>query len=192
MSPILDSIGSVKSYGWGAVSAAVLSYESIASINPISGTFTTSITFNSIPSTYSSLQIRYIIQPNASDSLALRFNGNSSTVYDFHALNGDGASVVASNLGTGQTYIQAFGYYPMNASYMNAGIIDIHDYASTTKNKVIRSFSGVDNNSTGGSVQLRSGNWRNTDAVTSITLYTVSSNHMLTGTSFALYGIKGA
>lgn len=187
MSPILGVLAS----GITKSKLITASYESIASRNPISGTFTTSITFNSIPSTYSSLQIRYIIQPNASDSLALRFNGNTSSIYDFHALNGDGASVVASNLGTDQTYIQAFGYYPMNASYMNAGIIDIHDYASTTKNKVIRSFSGVDNNSTGGSVQLRSGNWRNTSAVTSITLYTVSSNHMLTGTSFALYGIKG-
>ena len=71
---------------------------------------------------------------------------------------------------------------------MGVSIIDIHDYASSTKNKVIRTVSGNDQNGAG-NIYLTSGLWLSTAAVTSITLFT-TANYL--NTTFALYGVKGA
>jgi len=73
------------------------------------------------------------------------------------------------------------------------GIIDLHDYASTTKNKTVRSFTGYDFNSlygVAGSVGLRSGLFISTNAVTSISI-TLAASNFSTQTVFSLYGIKG-
>jgi hypothetical protein len=75
-----------------------------------------------------------------------------------------------------------------NTTYANAGIIDIHDYASTTKNKTTRMFGGIDKNGSG-EVSLFSGLWRNTSAITSINIY-MSSGNWTTDSTFSLYGIK--
>ena len=190
MSPISSTLANGSAYGYRTLAAAAASsYESIASVSPTSGS---SITFSSIPATYTSLQIRYNFINSAATSLSMRFNGNSSAVYDFHgSMLSDGATVYNGNIGTDQTAIQAQGYVTTVTTYPNVGIIDIHEYASTTKNKVTRHICGGDNNSTAGSVQLRSGDWRNTAAITSIELYLGTGTYS-TGSVFSLYGIKGA
>ena len=71
-----------------------------------------------------------------------------------------------------------------------ASIIDILDYASTSKFKTTRVLDGYDANGSG-EVIIGSGNWRSTSAITSITLGP-SSGNMKLYSSFALYGIKGA
>jgi len=76
------------------------------------------------------------------------------------------------------------------ASVFAAYVIDILDYANTNKYKTSRNLAGYDNNS-GGRVSLNSGNWRNTNAITSITL-TCRSDNFQQYSQFALYGIKGA
>ena len=54
MSPILESIGSVKGFGWGSFSIPP-SFESIATVTVASNAY--SVDFTSIPQTYNSLQI---------------------------------------------------------------------------------------------------------------------------------------
>jgi hypothetical protein len=76
------------------------------------------------------------------------------------------------------------------ANAMGSGILDIHDYTSTTKNKTFRSITGRDNNGSG-QITLYSGLWLSTSAITSISLNTSGSN-FTTASTFALYGIKGA
>jgi hypothetical protein len=167
------------------------SYESIASITP-SGVNT--ITFSSIPGTYKSLQIRGICTDAGTNSLLMAVNGiTSSGSYKIHSLEADGSSVTAatSTISTqmiigGRTY-----GFSNSASYFAGIIIDIHDYASTTKNKTVRAFSGFDANGTAGApgeIGLNSGLFINTVAVTSITL-SIGSNFS-SGTTFALYGIN--
>ena len=70
---------------------------------------------------------------------------------------------------------------------MGVLILDVHDYASTSKNKTIRSLNGNDQNGAG-DIYLTSGLWLSTAAVTSLTLFT-SANYL--NTTFSLYGIKG-
>ena len=69
-----------------------------------------------------------------------------------------------------------------------AGVIDILDYANTSKYKTMRSLSGFEDNSNG-QIWLISGLWMSTSAVTSITIAPTTSP-ILQYSSFALYGIK--
>jgi hypothetical protein len=173
------------------------SYESIASATGTGSSGT--ITFSSIPSTYKHLQIRGITRntnaATTSNSLRINFNGDiSSSNYAFHTLNGDGSNDNAAGT-SGFSYIQAVGVVPQNnatANLVGAVIIDIHDYASTTKNKTVRIFGGSDSNAadTTYKVNLASGLWVDTSAINSISIVSASASWE-TQTTFALYGIKG-
>lgn len=182
MSPILDSIGSVKGYGWGSL-LALSSFESIATATG-SGNFS----FTSIPSTYQHLQLRiHFTTTNTGMPLGIRFNNDSSSLYAYHKLTGSGISVEAG-ANINDNYIGLFYGNGFVATQPNVAIIDIHDYASTSKNKTVRSFAGNDVNGSGGMIYLESGLWRSTSAINRIdsTFLTGNSN-----VSIALYGIKG-
>jgi hypothetical protein len=152
------------------------------------------ITFSSIPSNYKHLQLRYqLIESNGYQEINGRFNGDTGSNYYWHYLEGNGASASAASSGATTT---SFTIYSNNRegtvpTYPNVGIVDIHDYASTTKYKTVRTFSGADKNGTNpnGEVQLVSGLWSSTSAVNSLTIRcSVTWN---AGTTFALYGMKG-
>lgn len=177
------------------VAAATGSYESIASQTLSSSQ--ASITFSSIPSTYQHLQIRAISQDTNNNNFPsvyyLEFNGSATAVYDTHFLWGNGTAANANNQLNG-AYIsfensQTRAYTGMTDAF-GASIIDIHDYASTNKNKTVRAFTGAEANAAGYCVNLISGCWRNTSAISSIKL--TSGNSFSAKTVFSLYGIKGA
>jgi hypothetical protein len=189
MSPILQTLANGSAYGYRTLaSAAAGAYESIATATP-SGTGT--VTFSSIPATYSSLQIRFsLITSSSGWSSYLRFNGDTGNNYVYHYIAGTGTAAAAAGV-TANPYIDFSSLYSgSNTTNPSVGIIDIHEYASTTKNKVIRDFAGIDKNGSG-DVSLISGLWLNTDAITSISLI-VPVATFSTGTTFSLYGIKGA
>ena len=182
---LLNSFVSVLDSG-GAGGAAG-SYESIATLTG-DGT-ATSLTFSSIPSTYKHLQIRAITNDASGEEVGIRLNGDTATNYSHHYLRGTGASVNASGSAT-QARINFMGVTTNSTTIMGATIIDLHDYASTTKNKTVRAFMGYENNSAG-IVYLSSGLWQDTSAVTSITLLNIGAAAFRTQTVFSLYGIKG-
>jgi hypothetical protein len=164
------------------------SYESIATATPTSGS---SITFSSIPATYKSLQIRYsVISLSASGFIQMRLNTDTGSNYNWHYLNGNNTVASAGNSAGSSTIMRLFGNVSGTVTtYPNVGIVDILDYESTTKNKTIRAITGADNNTTtDGEIYLSSGLWRNTAAVTDVTLLIGSG--FLTGSTIALYGIK--
>lgn len=166
------------------------------SIATASGTGSSpTISFSSIPSTYRHLQIRAIARTTELSTgfayLTMNFNGVSTSDYAQHKLIGDGSAASATGVGF-QTSIE-IGNCVKNsepANILGVTIIDIHDYASTTKNKTVRSISGWDTNGSG-RMMLLSGLFVNTTAITSITLQN-SSGNFTTSSVFALYGIKGS
>lgn len=172
--------------------ATPTSFENIASFTPTTGT---SITFSSIPQTYKSLQIRVFAgtQQTTNDTLRMRLNGVTTSSYWAHNIYGTGASAAAEGFGVAQTSIYPIVFLPASDSNAFGGaIIDIIDYSSTSKNKTVRYFSGHDTNNTfGGRVYLGSGLILSTSAVSSITFFTENSSNFRTGTTIALYGIKG-
>jgi hypothetical protein len=180
----------------GVIEQITGAYESIASATGTGSSGT--ITFSSIPATYQHLQIRVLARSDynaASDNdlVFLRLNGNTGTNYAQHELRGDGSAVTAG-AGTGNT-LMTMGYLARSNNTANVHsvlIIDIHDYASSTKNTTVRSFGGFDSNASGtynGRIGLHSGLFINTDAVTSLSVISAGGNFTNT-TSISLYGIK--
>jgi hypothetical protein len=187
------SLGIIDSGGAGGGGG---SFESIASITL--GSSVINNDFTGIPSTYKHLQIRIMgrLDDAGSGAGALRIRVGNSTFdtgsnYARHSLEGDGASAAAQSA-TSQTNIAITATLPENSVAANingVAIIDIHDYASTTKNKTFRSFSGQDRNGAGNAL-LISGLWMSTSAINQIRLYGDGSG-LKAGTVISLYGIKG-
>ena len=168
-------------------------FESIATLNGNGSA--ASITFSSIPSTYNHLQIRMIVRDGASNNsqYQLWFNSGASATYATHIIRGNGSTAYAGAFGVGGTEMQyAAQTTATTANVFGASIIDIIDYASTSKNKTVRAFNGYNNNTTGsGYVYLVSSLWVSTSAVNAITIYNSNNDGLEIGSTFALYGIKG-
>lgn len=173
------------------------SYDSIATVTVGSGG-SSSVTFSSIPSTYTDLQIRAIARNTGTGTdtfTALRFNGTGGSTFQYatHYLIGTGSAVVSGANAPSVTDIFSMVTWgsgsSMNSNVFSAGIIDILDYASTSKNKTVRTLTGVDGNGIG-QVDLTSGFWNNTNAVNQIELLPQSGSFGQYS-KFALYGIKG-
>ena len=160
-------------------------YESIATVT-VGGGGSSTVTFSSIPSTYTHLQIRAISKGAGSTTNATyQFNGDTAANYSWHLLYGQGSSALAA-AGASATFIY-LGTQSATANTFSTQIIDVLDYANTNKYKTTRNLVGYENNSAG-EIGLFSGSWRNTAAVTSIT-FTLSTTFQQY-TQFALYGIK--
>jgi hypothetical protein len=159
-------------------------YEPIAT-NTV-GTATASVTFSSIPATYTDL----ILITSASTTSAtnsgradVTVNGDTASNYSFTRLYGDG-SVASSYRRSSQTSFAELlnstsgNFYPMVLQFMN--------YSNTTTNKSVLQNAFV---SASFRREIGVGLWRSTLAITSITL-TAFSTTFVTGSSFTLYGIK--
>lgn len=192
MTPILASRGGVSARAFGMFGATAIDngqYQSIQTFTVGAGGSAT-ISFTSIPSTYKHLQIRGMsIGTTGSQDVLMYFNGvNTANNYAWHEIRGDGAT--ASARGTANT---AFMYVAANSTdptYPTAFVIDILDYANTSKNKTARVLSGGDRNGSG-TVSLFSGLALTTSAISSITIYTPGAYSLNQNSSIALYGIKG-
>jgi hypothetical protein len=181
-------------YGVG-VTPSTTAYESISTVT-VGGGGVSDVTFSSIPSTFTHLQIRFIGKDNrsgvATSVLFMQCNGDTGSTYSQHFLVGDGSTAGAG--GGSFTQIQVGDMLTggtSNASTFGAGVVDILDYANTNKYKTVRSLGGMDMNGSG-YAGLYSGNWRNTAAVTSIRLFGFGAAPLQQYSQFALYGIKGA
>jgi trimeric autotransporter adhesin len=173
----------------GGVAGTVItptSFESIATLTP-NGVQTA--TFSSIPSTYRALQIRVTsVETGANFYSRLTFNGSSSG-YAYHRLRNANTTIAADN-GSSASLIDVTFYNRNVANATGVAIIDILDYASTSKNKVVKTVYGTGGNSSSyAEVALQSGLWVSTSAITSITIDNTLGNYAA-GTTFALYGIN--
>lgn len=156
-------------------------YEPIQTVT-VSGSSTTSMVFNSIPSTYKDLVIVWVGSAAASMIKVLNFNGASST-YSCTVMYNQGSVVRAAG-----------NYSSPYLDVVNAGangamcIVNIFDYTNTTtyKNYISKQSSSSTSN------ELIFGTWQSTSAITSLTINTHSSNAFTDGTTATLYGIKGA
>jgi hypothetical protein len=168
--------------------AGVGDFESIATVTVGSGG-ASSIEFANIPQGYQHLQIRMsAITSVGGDLIQVRLNSDSGSNYAYHNLSGNGSA--ASSAGaTSQTRFFTYGYQWGTDNVHPAAIVaDILDYASPSKATTMRSFSGMDENGAG-EVNIYSGLWNSTSAVTRITMNLIMGafSHRTTA---ALYGVK--
>lgn len=192
--PIIGRFGSLA--GLGSLILPGGAMESIATVSVGSGG-ASSVSFSDIPSGFQHLQIRWV--GRCTDATArrtrIRFNGDTAANYSIHLLAGDGATAIAAaSASVAQTSGSALSASNDLSNAFVASIEDVLDYASTTKNKTVRSFSGADYNggaggSGAGQVNLWSGAWYSTSAVTSLSIFWTAGN-WAQHSQVALYGLR--
>ena len=186
--PILGIIASGIS---GNLYAPTGNYESIATVTVGSGG-SSSVSFTSIPSTYTHLQVRAILRGTSAlgeVNCESRFNSDSGSNYSRHQLYGDGSAVGAS--ATTSSTIMVVGSVPdssKSANIFGSFVLDILDYTNTNKYKTTRTLYGYDANGSG-IIILRSNLWMSTSAISSIS-FSPASNNWAQYSSFSLYGVK--
>jgi hypothetical protein len=171
--------------------AAGATYEPIAT--QTLGSNQASVTFSSVPSTYTDLVlICNAVTTVAGWSMLLRFNSDTSSSYSSTQLVGTGSSVVTSrgnNLPT--IYL---GYYPDAFGQLgyNSFIVNIQNYCNTTtfKTALCRS-NNLSSSGATNAVEQSVGLWRKTEAISTVSL-TAGSGNIVAGSTFTLYGIKEA
>ena len=189
---LLNSIAAL--YGTGAV-ASTTAYESIQTVTVGSGGSST-ITFSSIPTGYSTLEIRAIGRMSTggytNNGIFFQCNGDTGANYSYHGLNGDGSSIGAYGAGSvSSSYIgEMVGSTGLISAY-GVMVMQVIDYANTNKNKTFKTLIGQNQNSSGtvANITLSSGAWFSTSAINSITLICPTGN-WASYTQFALYGVK--
>lgn len=187
------STGVKRSKVWDQSAVVLLgSFDSIATATLSSSQ--SAITFSSIPSTYKHLQLRMLLRADRSggDDIMIKFNGDSGANYVNHVMGGDGASPFPYGQ-TGNNFIYAYQGVPgagTTSGLFYGGILDILDYQNTNKNKVTRNIQGYDNNG-GGNIELTSGLWQSTAAISSISVAPRYGTNFVQYSQIALYGIKG-
>lgn len=167
----------------------------IASSGVLDGT-TNVVTFSSIPSTFTHLQVRITSRSarvSANDSIWMRFNTDSGTNYSYHNLYGDGSNPYSQ--GSANSNVM-FPFYTPAASattgMFGSAVIDVLDYTNTNKNKTVRSLNGYDANGSG-LVALQSSAWFSTAAITGLQFanYFTGAN-FVAGSRIDLYGITSS
>jgi hypothetical protein len=162
-----------------------LTYTPIAT-QTVSGTSTSTITFSSIPATYTDLVIVFNGGvTTGSINLLMRYNGDTASNYSNRDVTGDGSA--ASSHGTsnsGSILCNYFGY--LTADQNTNILINVMNYSNATTYKTNLTRS----NNTGNGTAATVGMWRNTAAINSIALLT-SANNFSNGSTFSLYGIAG-
>jgi hypothetical protein len=150
-------------------------------------------TFTSIPSTYTDLVLVVTSRSTSggtSDGLALRFNSDTAANYSATILRGDGTSALSSRNSSDTFYrIASYGQTASGsaANTFSTVVIHIMNYANTTTNKTAITRANVASDGTAAVVGL----WRQTSAITSVSVLGYSGN-IDTGSTFTLYGIKNA
>jgi trimeric autotransporter adhesin len=169
-------------------------FESIATFSPDS---TGSITFSSIPQTYKHLQIRTLYRGTSAngsiaENILIQFNGDTTANYAGHYVIGTNAASSAAG-GSGSTQITVYRAgvdADSTAGTYGTAVIDLMEYASTSKIKTLKYFAGCNTSvaKTAYGVSIGSGLWNSTAAITSIT---VKGSANFSSSTVALYGIKG-
>jgi hypothetical protein len=164
-----------------------ITYEPIAT-NTLAST-ASSVTFSSIPGTYTDLVVVTNFAMSANDNYAhyVQINGDTGGNYSRTILYGDGSSAAsARQSNNGSLY---FGTWNTDMDTTDRAVTTIffNNYSNTTTYKTAIGRYNVASKEVGVAV----GTWRNTAAITSINLATNSTTY-IAGSTFTLYGIKSA
>lgn len=149
------------------------------------GSAAASITFNSLGS-YTDIRV-VVVGTTASNGqdFSIRFNGDSGSNYSWTILQGNGSSAISAR-GSNTTYGFLIGSSSNTTPTMATA--DIQSYAGSPYKTVISRGGDVGN----GYVQAVVSTWRNTAAITSITILSAGGANLSTGTTATIYGIKAA
>jgi len=151
---------------------------------------TSTITFSSIPAGYTDLVLVCNARAATNASMNIQFNGDTGSNYSYTVLDGDGTTA-SSNRQSNVSGIQLASWsIGMGSTTSPSQVIaNIQNYSNTTTFKTVLTRSQVVNASAAVGVDAFVGLWRNTAAITSLT---INSNTLAVGSTFSLYGVAAA
>jgi hypothetical protein len=166
-----------------------------ATYEPIStqtlGSAVQTVTFSSIPSTYTDLVVVVNAFSSVGGDLYVSFNGDSAANYSRTIMWGDGTSAgsLRNTRADGYGFI-ILTYYGSVTTTQGGSVhtVNIMNYSNTTTNKTVLARPS----SAGSGVDASVGMWNSTAAITSMTFDLASTRTFSAGSTFTLYGIKAA
>lgn len=157
-------------------------YEPIATTTL--GSSSSTVTFSSIPGTYTDLILIGDYSSAAATSVVINFNGDSGSNYSYTYLAGSGGG---SGSGRNSNATNTGISYETTANARVSVIVNLNNYSNSTTYKTIL----VRSNPTATQVNASANLWRSTSAITSFVLTSLSGNFN-SGSVFTIYGIKAA
>ena len=156
-----------------------------------------SVTFSAIPSTYTDLVVRISARTDRASQnnsfIAVKpFNSDTGTNYSYTILTGNGAA--ASTFNESNVAYSAMGYVDATTATSNTyASLELYIPSYTaSQNKPISTFGAHENNATTAYLAATAGLWRNTAAITGVTIDTLGQGSFIATSSFYLYGIKNS
>lgn len=167
--------------------AAGPTYEPIATYTAPSAQ--SSYTFTTF-SGYTDLVLVAQVQSDAAGfaNFNMRFNSDTGANYSRVYIYGNGTTAGTGKSAASTDTSITLGTMPTTSQgYWDISKVNIQNYANSTTYKTVLTRSDLLNDAAYAGASL----WRNTAAITSITLFS-SSGNIATGSTFTLYGIKAA
>jgi hypothetical protein len=161
------------------------------------GSNTASVTFSSIPQTYTDLVLISSVRSSRTpattrDEYKILVNGTTAN-YSNIAVNTDGAGTSASTTASSAAYLSG-GW--ANTDNMTAAMFSSHEIYfpqyTVSRNKPMYSYSGQASQPSPFYLTAISSLWTNTAAITSLAMYPETGPNWVAGSSFYLYGIKNS
>ena len=156
-------------------------------------TTTASITFSSIPGTYTDLLLKISSRNNdIYNEIHFRFNGNSGNNYSGRNIYGNGSSAISSS-SSSISSLQNLTVESVSGQTANTfGNTELYIPNYTSSNNKSVSADGVqENNATSAQAMLGAGLWAQTSAITSIEAFP-SIGSFVAHSTFYLYGISNS
>jgi len=157
-------------------------------------TATASVTFSSIPATYTDLVLRCSNRTASGgvETLNLQINGSTATNYSSTNVRSNGSAALSSRT-TSDTSATMYtsAWSSITANVFSSGEIYIPNY-TVAQNRQIETFGVQENGAVAAFNTASASLYRNTTAITSLTLIYTGGNDHLAGSSFKLYGISNA
>lgn len=160
------------------------------------GSSATSVTFSSIPSTYTDLMVLVSARNSraqAPDNLSWTYNGVTSAVYSDNWMTGNGTGAGAGS-NTNNNYNYAPNVIDANTATSNTfGSVEIYigNYLSSLY-KAVSSTGAQENNQTQAYMAATAHLWGTFNSINSLTFSSPSGASLVSGSSFYLYGIKNS
>ena len=155
-----------------------------------------SVTFSSIPATYTDLVLKMSTRVNAAqglDNLWITFNGVGGTSYSSTWLYAATTTPTSASQ-TNDAYIRLTNATPGDTAVANLFSNDeiyIPSYTAN-QNKPVSSFTAPEANNANNNVLVNAGLFGNTSAITSISITSQAGGSFMSTSSFYLYGISNA
>jgi hypothetical protein len=166
-----------------------ITYEPLAST--VLDSAASSIAFGGIPNTYTDLRVVFTGTTTLSgETMYYRFNSDSSTNYSITQIWAAGGGDEGSRRLTSATQMSTTFGYSLHDTNPQLITFDVFSYAGSTNKTTLGTHAG-DNNGAGG-VDVTAGLWRNTAAITSISMFASGGTTFKAGTTATLYGILKA